>query len=320
MSPKAEGSSDGITQVVGVPKEVFNADSVFLVEWLVDNGSSVEPGSSLCEIETSKSTVVVEAEQGGYVRQVAKVGEEVDVGGILGYVTRRPDTSIPSSAVKGDGDSAGPRISAKAQMLIDRLGLDVSLFGDRALVREKDVFEFIEGDASGAAVVADPRGSSTVRSLGPVQRRVAILMERSAVIPVSYLEKTIDLEPVRTAASEASKANHNMVTVLDALVAAVAQTCPGFPQFNGFLNSEYQLRSFDAVHVALAVEVERDLFVVVVRDAATKEVGTIAKELRGLEYKAHRRRLDAAEMVGGNDHCHFTAGAGGATVPALALP
>lgn len=301
MSQKRKRSSDEMVRVVLVPKEVFNADSVFLIEWLVDDGSSVEQGTNLCEIETSKSTVAVESEQAGYLRQAAQAGAEIAVGGILGYVTEERDTLIPSSdSPPVATDPSGPRISAKARSMIERLGLDESLFGGRALIREQDVLEFVKNNTGGTEIDTDPRGASQVRPLSAIQRRVAILMERSiASIPASYLERTIDLQPVRLKAAAVSEKSGNMVTVLDVLVSAASQACLIYPQFNGFLDSRHYFRWFESVHVALAVEVERDLFVVVVQDAARKDIGTIAKELRSLQYKALRRRLSPNEMAGG---------------------
>jgi pyruvate dehydrogenase E2 component (dihydrolipoamide acetyltransferase) len=53
------------------------------------------------------------------------------------------------------------------------------------------------------------------------------------------------------------------------------------------------------VNVGVAVDVEGDLYVVVVRDAGAKAPKTIARELRGLQYMALRRRLNAEQLSGG---------------------
>ena len=83
---------------IRVPKEVFNADSVFLIEWLVAEGASVEPGTAICELETSKSTATVAVKSAGYLRHGARAGEELPVGSVLAYVSASRDTPLPVPA------------------------------------------------------------------------------------------------------------------------------------------------------------------------------------------------------------------------------
>jgi pyruvate dehydrogenase E2 component (dihydrolipoamide acetyltransferase) len=90
-----------------------------------------------------------------------------------------------------------------------------------------------------------------------------------------------------------------VVTEVDLLAAAVAQTCVQLPHFNCFVTTDYQLHLFEQVNVGVAVDVEGDLYVVVVKDAAAKSPAAIAKELRGLQYLAQRRRLNAEQLSGG---------------------
>ena len=298
MNHESQRASDSVIQAVTVPKEVFNADSVFLIAWSVKNGSSIEQGATICEIETSKSVSTIAAERSGYLRQVASAGEEVKVGGILGYITSESDTPIPSTSITQESARSGPRISSKARLMIERFDLDEKLFSNYALVREQDVLKLAGSEASSLIGGADQRGSSEVYQLGAIQRRVATVLEKSSRVPVSYVEKRIDLQRIKNRAAQESKNNGTMVTVLDVLVTAVSHACLNNLNFNAFLDSQYRLKSFLAVHTALAVEVEADLYVVVVRNAGDKDIGAISKELRGLEYKAHRRRLTDAEMSG----------------------
>jgi pyruvate dehydrogenase E2 component (dihydrolipoamide acetyltransferase) len=90
-----------------------------------------------------------------------------------------------------------------------------------------------------------------------------------------------------------------VVTEVDLLVVAVALACERFPRFNACVTGDYHLHIFDQVNVGVAVDVEGDLFIVVVRDAARKPPAAIAKELRGLQYLAQRRRLGVQHLSGG---------------------
>lgn len=284
-----------------VPKEVFNADSVFLMEWLIPDGASVEVGTEICELETSKSTATITAESAGYLRHGARAEQELPVGSVLAWVSASPDTPV-ADPVPGETSpsAADSLISRKARQKIEDLGLDPALFSGQGLVRESDVVRVAGGDGQAHGEGADPRGPSRIEPLGPIQRRVARVLEQSArTVPVSYLERDVDLGPAEARALRTMEAAGAMVSVLDVLVLAVASAATDMPRFNGFMESDYRLRQFANSNVGLAVDVGDDLYVVVVRDAAGQPLEEIAAKLRALQYKAQRRRLTPDESTGG---------------------
>jgi pyruvate/2-oxoglutarate dehydrogenase complex dihydrolipoamide acyltransferase (E2) component len=294
----------GAVHAILVPREIVNADSVYVVRWHLPEGAAVETGAALCDIETSKAVVTLDAECPGYLRLRAAAGEEVCIGGVLGYITPAPETPLPATAAAAGavaGSAGEARISAKARQKIEELGLDLSLFSGRGMIREQDVLEVAaQHQTAGSAPRADPRGPFHLEPLGPIQRRVARVMEQSvAAIPAAYLERTIDLGTLRDRARAIANETKTVVTEVDLLVAAVARACTAYPHFNSFVTTDYQLHLFEHVNVGVAVDVDGDLYVVVVREAATKTPAVIAKELRGLQYLAQRRRITAEQLSGG---------------------
>jgi pyruvate/2-oxoglutarate dehydrogenase complex dihydrolipoamide acyltransferase (E2) component len=282
-----------------VPREHVNDDSVFLTEWLVAEGTPVETGAVVCSIETSKAIVEIEAPAAGFVRQRAKPGDEVPIGGILGYVSAAADTALPDvHKTRADGGEPG-QISAKARRKMEELGLDPALFAGKTNIREKDVIEMAAQVAAGGDS-EDPRGPSRLEALGPVQRRTARVMEQSiASIPSSYLERSVDLGAIRARAKAIAQASGGVVTELDLVVFAVARACLRQPHFNAHMREHYQLQIFEQVNVGVAMDLEGELYVPVLRNAAVKEAAAIAKELRSLLYLTQRRRLEAAHLAGG---------------------
>lgn len=331
MTPSGKAHDDtapdeGMHALV-VPRDIVNSDSVFVVAWAVDDGAFVEAGAAVCDIETSKAVETLEAEYSGYLRQIAPVGAEVAIGGVLGFLVSSPDAPLPAEAAHAAQPSAAPggsagavagtigaqgssdavQFSAKARQKIAELGLDESMFAGRAFVRESDVVELASkaGGADGRQGTGqtqrpDPRGAFHVEPLGPIQRRVARVMEQSvAAIPASCLERLVDLAPVRARARTLSQEAKSVVTEVDLLVEALARTCVAFPHFNAFVTPDYGLHVFEQVNVGVAVDIDGDLYVVVVKDAGAKSAVAIAKELRGLQYLAQRRRLTAEQLTGG---------------------
>ena len=293
-------------QPILVPREIVNADAVFVVKWLVEEGARVEAGDDVCEIDTSKAITAIAAEHAGYVRQVAAVGAEVPVGGVLGYVTDKPDAPLPGTTRRPASEgraavAAGqPQFSAKARRAIEELGLDLALFAGRSVVRESDVRALAEEMAAAKQPRRDPRGASRLEPMGPIQRHVAHVMEKSvAAIPASYLERIIDLAPVSERVQRVASEWETVVTEVDLLVLAVAAACAKFPHFNGFVTDDYQLQIFEQVNVGVAVDVKGDLYVVVVKGADSRPAKEVAKELRGLQYLALRGRLSSEQLSGG---------------------
>ena len=282
-----------------VPREHVNDDSVFVTEWTATDGARVEAGAVVCTIETSKAIVEVEAPIAGFVRQRARVGDEIPIGGVLGYVTASAEATLPDAEPARGGTTEPGQISAKARRKMEELGLDPALFAGRTNVREKDVIEMAARRAAGA-VEADPRGPSHVEALSPVQRRTARVMEQSiASIPSSYLERTIDLAAIRARAKAIAEASSAVVTELDLIVYAVARACARQPHFNAHVTERYELQVFEQVNVGVAMDLEGELYVPVLKNAAAKEPAAIAKELRSLLYLTQRRRLEATHLSGG---------------------
>jgi pyruvate/2-oxoglutarate dehydrogenase complex dihydrolipoamide acyltransferase (E2) component len=291
--------SEAVAEPIVVPREHVNDDSVFVTEWLAADGTRVEAGAVVCTIETSKAIVEIEAPAAGFVRQRAKVGDEVPIGGVLGYVSATSDAALPDATpARGDGGEPG-MISAKARRKMEELGLDPALFAGKTNVREKDVIEMAARRAT-AAPIDDPRGPARVEALSPVQRRTARVMEQSiASIPSSYLERTIDLGALRARAKAIAAESRSVVTELDLIVFGVARACVRQPHFNAHVTEHYQLQVFEQVNVGVAMDLEGELYVPVLKNAAAKELAAIAKELRSLLYLTQRRRLDAAHLAGG---------------------
>ena len=293
----SEGNEGG--EAIHVPREIANADSVFVTRWLVTNGERVTAGCAVCEIETSKAAMVVESGAAGYLKHQVAVGSEVPVGGVLGYVLQDAG-AVTAPGRAAAAAPAASNISAKARRKIEELGLDMRLFEGRGLVREEDVLAIAAQQRQAEASRDDARGTFRSMELTTIQRRVARAMEQSVrEVPACYLERTIELAPLRERAREVTQAAKALVSVADVIVAALARACTRHGKFNACFVSETEVRIFESVNVGVAVDIESDLYVAVVRDAGSKDVAALAKELRNLQYLAQRRRLEVEHLTGG---------------------
>src|SRR5258707_4531411 len=68
---------------VTIPQETVNDESVRILSWKVASGSKVEKDQQLCEVETSKAVMDIEAPAAGTVVYSAAAGDEVPVGSTI---------------------------------------------------------------------------------------------------------------------------------------------------------------------------------------------------------------------------------------------
>lgn len=68
---------------VTIPQETVNDESVRILAWKVASGTKVERDQQLCEVETSKAVMDIEAPAAGVVVYSAAAGDEVPVGSTI---------------------------------------------------------------------------------------------------------------------------------------------------------------------------------------------------------------------------------------------
>jgi acetyltransferase-like isoleucine patch superfamily enzyme len=143
---------------IRIPQEFVNDDTVKLMKWLVDEGQEILQGQPLLEIETSKAVVEIAALENGKVFARRKVGEEVHVGEVVGYISANGRTSDPieistahpkkenEEGHKNTVEQLSPdaRFSNKAADLLRRQSISPAYFVGKGLVCEKDVLEYLD--------------------------------------------------------------------------------------------------------------------------------------------------------------------------------
>ena len=103
---------------LGMPKWGLSMTEGTVVQWLVEEGTELDSGDEVVEVESEKINNAVEAPAGGVLRrQVAKEDEVVPVGGILGVIAGAsvPDEEIDAyveefkaNFVPEEEEAAGP--------------------------------------------------------------------------------------------------------------------------------------------------------------------------------------------------------------------
>ncbi len=124
---------------VVMPRLGVNDDYVTLVTWLVKDGAWVEKGQEIAEIETSKESSEIKAEESGVISLMVEEGEDIVIGKQIAIIGdgERPVAETASDAIK-------VRMTEKAKKIVEENHIDLSLFPVDKLIKERDVLPYVK--------------------------------------------------------------------------------------------------------------------------------------------------------------------------------
>jgi pyruvate dehydrogenase E2 component (dihydrolipoamide acetyltransferase) len=297
---------------------------VTLVRWLKAEGDTVAVGEPLFEVETDKGVSEVEAAIGGVlVRRVLAEGGRAGPGETIALIRRpgdpegedaaagapapgpaasRAPAPGPFAAPPGAAPQPGPSIRA----LAERYGVDLSRVkatGPGGRITRQDVLA-ARGAPPGAAPAAGAPASMPPAALsGPLalsrgQSIIARKVSQShAEKPAYHVTAQVDMGRA-LALRERARASGKGLSWDAILVKAAALAMEEFPVFRRWFRRD-ELAEHPAADAALAIGVEEDLYVPVVRGAARTGIEEVSTLIDALVKKAQARALGAEEMEGG---------------------
>jgi pyruvate dehydrogenase E2 component (dihydrolipoamide acetyltransferase) len=232
----------------------------------------------------------------------------------------------PVTAVGEIVDSDKVRATPVARRMADELGVDlvqISGRGPRGRIHKADVLTFQKSQPSVklpgtsavvSAVVSAPSASLSSpiplpdarrKQIVPLLGARKIIAERMAqsafTAPHIHLSLRVDMTEairLRERVLEPLQAQTGQRVSFTAILAcAVAVVLPKHPYLNASL-SDGNIILWDDVHLGIAMSVEENLIVPVIREVQGKSLGQIVTALGDLTERARSRRLTSAEMMG----------------------
>jgi pyruvate/2-oxoglutarate dehydrogenase complex dihydrolipoamide acyltransferase (E2) component len=261
-----------------------------IVSWLVAEGDRVGLNQPLVEVETAKATVEIPSPFAGeIVTMHAGAGEAVAVGAPLVTFNVAGGADAPADVTV---ETAGPTVRAAAPVpatpavrrLAKDLGVDLTTVagtGPDGRVTADDVRGAAGGDGAGAERVP----------VSPIRRAIARRMERSAAIPQVTTFRTVDATAMEEVRAELD------VSPLPLFVAALCRTVVAHPTLNATWADDAIVTPVE-VHVGVAVDSDRGLFVPVIHDAGSRGVGELSVEIRRLAEAVRAGSLTPDDAAG----------------------
>jgi pyruvate dehydrogenase E2 component (dihydrolipoamide acetyltransferase) len=319
---------------VTIPNLGYTMTVAKILNWQKAVGDTVETGEVLLEIETDKVNYGIESPASGVIKAIlAKVGEEIPVGGLVAIIGRadekidvrsypkeKKEPPVPEK-VQADGKketfppvvpTAGGRVFASplARKIAGTKQVDLSRVkgsGRSGRIRMADVEKYI--------LEGKPRKLEPAPSVGPV--------EVAEVIPLTTMRRTIAqrlaqsfhdaphfnlcMEVDMTEAKELlekaipKKGEARLEVKLslnDLFIKAVAVTLRDYPLLNARWKGD-QVEILRDINIGLAVALDTGLIVPAMERADQKRLWQIAKERIDLVERARQGRLTLPELERG---------------------
>ena len=333
-----------------IPQIGESITEVTLTQWLVEDGSYVNEGDLLCEIESDKATLEMPSENSGVIKIMAEEGSELEIGVKIGEIDidakpvdkpkeeskKESEDSESISSLRAEESSSKdkPYPSPAASKIMREKGLDPSEVNGSG----KDG-RITKGDAlstpasSKEAQKEDKAEEQTVnsQSFGPsrgvkkekmtrLRKTIAkVLVDAKNTTAMLTTFNEVDMHPVmelRKKYKEPFKDKHNIgLGFMSFFTKASTMALKMYPGVNGQIEGD-NLIYHDYADVGIAVSTPKGLVVPVVRNAESLSFAFIEKKIMELALKARDGKITLEEMRGGT----FTITNGGIFGSMLSTP
>ena len=315
---------------VVIPAVGESITEVVIGKWFKKNGESVRMDDMLCELETDKATMEVNAEQAGILEILVPEGTTVAVGALVARIQTDaaeggPASDAPSAPVASA--AAAPAAAPPAPTAAPPAPAAAAL----AMSSAPSVPDSSAPLGSSSLAPVSNRPDPIVRSSGPsgpqrrermsqlrktIARRLVAVKNETAMLTTFNEVNMGPLMEMRSRYKDSFKERYGVGLGFMSLFAkAVCLALREFPVINAGLDGE-DLVYHDYVDLSIAVSAPRGLMVPVVRGADHLALHEIEREIARLAGKAREGTLSVDEMAGGT----FTITNGGVFGSMLSTP
>jgi 2-oxoglutarate dehydrogenase E2 component (dihydrolipoamide succinyltransferase) len=305
--------------------------------WFKKAGDPVAVDEPLVELETDKVTIEVPAPSAGTLGEIiAKDGETVAVGALLGQITEGGAAAKPAATPAKPVASAAPPAAAPApaaktppadaplapsvRKLSAESGVDATTVpgsGKDGRVTKGDMLAAIERAASAPTPINQPAAAVQVRAPSPAddaarEERVKMTrlrqtiarrlkdVQNTAAILTTFNE--VDMSHVMALRSQYKdvfeKKHGTKLGFMGFFTKAVVQGLKDIPAVNAEIDGT-DLIYKNYYHIGVAVGTDKGLVVPVVRDCDHKSIADIEKSIADFGRRARDGQLKIDEMQGG---------------------
>ncbi|MGQ0796703.1 MAG: dihydrolipoamide acetyltransferase family protein [Methanobacteriota archaeon] len=303
-----------------------------VTKWFVKPGDAVSENDPMVEVMTDKVTVQIPSPHTGTVLELrAKEGEVVKVGTVLvvfgeagevpskkaaapppAHVARGHDAARPTPAAPVAAAAGGLTAAPSVRRLAKDLGVDLATVrgaGPGGRITEGDVRRAKSGIAAPPRVAPSTGIPSTAARgderlpIHGLRKRIFEKMAKSeaTAAPFTYVEEIdmTQLVQLRERLNETGEGRGPKLSYLPFFIKAILAALREYPTLNASVDEEKgELVVRRYYNIGIATATEDGLTVTVVRDADTKDLWALAKEIERLADSARAKKLTLEEVQG----------------------
>lgn len=287
-----------LVEEITVPQESVNDESLLVLELNVKSGDWVEAGSPLVELETSKTTFSVEASKAGYVKLFCKPGDNLPVNGLIAKIfdsePSSPPNVLPSTSQQnvaidpGEINVKETIFSEEAQRYLFQVGLQKDAFLGQDFVSKKDVLKFLGKPVTSGYTYAEAKRTLNVSSQNTnpsVDFRKIESIKAKEIQYLSSVQSTGLVSTVYTwveTAKVLEYANQYLQifknSVLPLAIFECSKLLMKYPNFNCYFDDN-RIGFYKNINVGFAVDIDKGLKVLNIRDTPSKSILEIEEKL-----------------------------------------
>ena len=314
-----------------VPTVGESITEVTLANWLKKDGDFVTLDEIIAEVDSDKATFELPAEATGILRQVAKEGDVLEIGGLIcrievgGAISSAPAPSaVPpapvAAAVSTTENYATGHASPAASKILAEKGIEAATLagtGKDGRVTKEDALAASAPAAPAAAaapkaapaVAAAPAvsvsGARAIRrekmsSLRKTVSRRLVAVKNETAMLTTFNE--VNMKPImdlRSKFKDQFKEKHGVgLGFMSFFTKAVCVALKEWPAVNAQIDGN-EMVFHDFCDISVAVSAPKGLVVPVIRNAENLSFEQIEKEIVRLAGKARDNKLSIEEMTGG---------------------
>ena len=300
---------------VVIPAVGESITEVVIGKWFKKNGESVRMDDMLCELETDKATMEVNAEQAGILEIVVPEGTTVAVGALVARIQTDAVEGGPASDAPAAAPAAAPAMSS-APSAPSAPSVPPASSAPLASTSVAPASNRPDPIVRSSAPAGHQRRERMSQLRKTIARRLVAVKNETAMLTTFNEVNMGPLMEMRSRYKDSFKERYGVGLGFMSLFAkAVCLALREFPVINAGLDGE-DLVYHDYVDLSIAVSAPRGLMVPVVRGADHLALHEIEREIARLAGKAREGTLSVDEMAGGT----FTITNGGVFGSMLSTP
>lgn len=309
-----------------IPALGESISEVRIATWLKKDGEFVNMDDALCEVETDKATMELNAEKSGILRIVAEEGADLNIGDLFCTIEegaapaasaapapvaeKAPEAVVAAPAAASDSYAKGSPSPAASKILAEK-GMDASAVsgsGRDGRITKEDAMKAQPAPAAAApkaeaAPAASGERTTRDEKMSKLRQTIAkrlVAVKNETAMLTTFNE--VDMKPLmdlRSKYKDAFKEKHQIgLGFMSFFTKAVCMALQEFPAVNAQINGD-EVRYHSYCDVSIAVSTEKGLMVPVIRNAEDLSLDGIEKEIKRLALRARDGKLSIDEMSGG---------------------